>query len=79
MVLGRRFCPFILAIAFITGTTIPGKRSCLVSLVQVVLDMLYFFNISTYYFEKAMMAMIVLILMIVIIDRFCLFLRQRII
>lgn len=38
-----------------------------------------FFNISTYYFEKAMMAMIVLILMIVIIDRFCLFLRQRII
>ncbi|MEK9673454.1 MAG: phosphonate ABC transporter, permease protein PhnE [Rhodospirillaceae bacterium] len=38
-----------------------------------------FFNLSTYYFEKAMMAMIVLILMIVIIDRFCLFLRQRII
>ncbi len=38
-----------------------------------------FFNISTYYFEKAMMAMIVLILMIVAIDRFCLFLRQKII
>jgi phosphonate transport system permease protein len=38
-----------------------------------------FFNISTYYFEKAMMAMIVLVLMIVIIDRFCLFLRQKII
>jgi len=38
-----------------------------------------FFNISTYYFEKAMMAMIVLILMIVAIDRFCLFLRRKII
>lgn len=38
-----------------------------------------FFNISTYYFEKAMMAMIVLVLMIVIIDRFCLYLRQKII
>lgn len=38
-----------------------------------------FFNISTYYFEKAMMAMIVLVLMIVIIDRFCLFLRQKIV
>lgn len=38
-----------------------------------------FFNLSTYYFEKAMMAMIVLILMIVVIDRLCLMLRQRII
>jgi phosphonate transport system permease protein len=38
-----------------------------------------FFNISTYYFEKAMMAMIVLVLLIVIIDRFCLYLRQKII
>jgi phosphonate transport system permease protein len=38
-----------------------------------------FFNLSTYYFEKAMMAMIVLIFLIVAIDRFCLFLRQKII
>lgn len=38
-----------------------------------------FFNLSTYYFEKAMMAMIVLILMIVAIDRFCLYLRRKII
>lgn len=38
-----------------------------------------FFNISTYYFERAMMAMIVLIVLIVAIDRFCLFLRRRII
>lgn len=37
-----------------------------------------FFNLSTYYFEKAMMAMIVLIVMIVVIDRICLFLRSRI-
>ncbi len=36
-----------------------------------------FFNLSTYYFEKAMMAMIVLIVMIVAIDRFCLFLRSK--
>jgi len=38
-----------------------------------------FFNISTYYFEKATMAMIVLIAMIVAIDRICLALRRRII
>lgn len=38
-----------------------------------------FFNLSTYYFEKAMMAMIVLILLIVAIDRFCLYLRRKII
>lgn len=38
-----------------------------------------FFNISTYYFEKAMMAMIVLIAMIVVIDRICLYLRKKII
>jgi len=38
-----------------------------------------FFNISTYYFEKAMMAMIVLVVMIVIIDRLCLYLRSKII
>ncbi|MEK9725601.1 MAG: phosphonate ABC transporter, permease protein PhnE [Rhodospirillaceae bacterium] len=38
-----------------------------------------FFNLSTYYFEKAMMAMIVLIFLIVAIDRFCLYLRQKII
>jgi phosphonate transport system permease protein len=38
-----------------------------------------FFNISTYYFEKAMMAMIVLIAMILIIDRICLYLRKKII
>lgn len=38
-----------------------------------------FFSLSTYYFEQAMMAMIVLILLIVSIDRFCLFLRQKII
>lgn len=38
-----------------------------------------FFNLSTYYFEKAMMAMLVLIVMIVVIDRFCLFLRQKVI
>ena len=38
-----------------------------------------FFNISTYYFEKATMAMIVLIAMIVIIDRICLFLRSKVI
>lgn len=38
-----------------------------------------FFNISTYYFEKAMMAMIVLIVMIVVIDRICLYLRKKII
>lgn len=38
-----------------------------------------FFNISTYYFEKAMMAMIVLIVMIVIIDRICLYLRKKVI
>jgi len=38
-----------------------------------------FFNISSYYFEKAMMAMLILIVMIVIIDRFCLFLRQKVI
>lgn len=37
-----------------------------------------FFNLSTYYFEKAMMAMIVLIALIVIIDRICLYLRRRI-
>jgi phosphonate transport system permease protein len=37
-----------------------------------------FFNLSTYYFEKAMMAMIVLIVMIVVIDRICLHLRKRI-
>lgn len=37
-----------------------------------------FFNISTYYFEKATMAMIVLIAMIVVIDRICLWLRSRI-
>jgi phosphonate transport system permease protein len=38
-----------------------------------------FFNLSSYYFEKAMMAMIVLVAMIVAIDRFCLYLRRRII
>lgn len=38
-----------------------------------------FFNLSTYYFEKAMMAMIVLIVMIVLLDRFCLFLRKKVI
>jgi phosphonate transport system permease protein len=38
-----------------------------------------FFNISTYYFEKAMMAIIVLIVMIVIIDRICLYLRNKVI
>ena len=37
-----------------------------------------FFNISTYYFEKATMAMIVLIAMIVIIDRVCLYLRKKV-
>lgn len=37
-----------------------------------------FFNLSTYYFEKAMMAMIVLIVMIVILDRFCLYLRKKV-
>ena len=37
-----------------------------------------FFNLSTYYFEKAMMAMIVLIALIVVIDRICLYLRKRI-
>lgn len=37
-----------------------------------------FFNISTYYFEKATMAMIVLIVMIVVIDRICLWLRSKI-
>ncbi len=37
-----------------------------------------FFNLSTYYFEKAMMAMVVLIALIVVIDRFCLFLRRKI-
>ena len=38
-----------------------------------------FFNLSTYYFEKAMMAMIVLISMIVLLDRFCLYLRKKVI
>ena len=38
-----------------------------------------FFNISTYYFEKATMAMIILIAMIVIIDRICLYLRSKVI
>jgi phosphonate transport system permease protein len=38
-----------------------------------------FFNISSYFFEKAMMAMIVLIAMIVIIDRICLYLRKKVI
>lgn len=38
-----------------------------------------FFNLSTYYFEKAMMAMIVLITMIVLLDRFCLYLRKKVI
>lgn len=38
-----------------------------------------FFNISSYFFEKAMMAMIVLIAMIVVIDRICLYLRKKII
>ncbi|MEO5695054.1 MAG: phosphonate ABC transporter, permease protein PhnE [Usitatibacter sp.] len=38
-----------------------------------------FFNISTYYFEKATMAMIVLIVMIIVIDRICLWMRSRII
>jgi phosphonate transport system permease protein len=38
-----------------------------------------FFNLSTYYFEKAMMAMIVLIAMIVLLDRFCLYLRKKVI
>lgn len=38
-----------------------------------------FFNISTYYFEKATMAMIVLIVMIVLIDRICLYLRSKVI
>lgn len=37
-----------------------------------------FFNISTYYFEKAMMAMLVLVAMIVVIDRICLWLRRKI-
>lgn len=38
-----------------------------------------FFNLSTYYFEKAMMAMIVLIVMIVLLDRFCLYLRKKVV
>lgn len=38
-----------------------------------------FFNLSTYYFEKAMMAMIVLVVLIIIIDRFSFYLRRRII
>lgn len=38
-----------------------------------------FFDISAYYFEKATMAMIILIAMIVIIDRICLDLRKRVI
>lgn len=38
-----------------------------------------FFNLSTYYFEKAMMAMIVLVAMIVLLDRFCLYLRKKVI
>lgn len=37
-----------------------------------------FFNLSTYYFEKAMMAMIVLIVMIVMLDRLCLYLRKKV-
>jgi len=38
-----------------------------------------FFNLSTYYFEKAMMAMIVLIVMIVLLDRLCLYLRKKVV
>lgn len=38
-----------------------------------------FFNLSTYYFEKAMMAMIVLVVMIVLLDRLCLFLRKKVV
>jgi phosphonate transport system permease protein len=38
-----------------------------------------FFNLSSYFFDKAMMSMIVLVVMIIAIDRFCLFLRRKII
>lgn len=38
-----------------------------------------FFNLSTYYFEKAMMAMIVLVVMIVLLDRLCLYLRKKVV
>jgi len=38
-----------------------------------------FFDISAYHFEKATMAMIILIAMIVIIDRICLYLRKKVI
>lgn len=37
-----------------------------------------FFNLSAYYYEKAMMAMIILIGMIVVIDRICLYLRKKV-
>jgi ABC-type phosphate/phosphonate transport system permease subunit len=37
------------------------------------------FAISTYEFEKATTAIIILILLITAIDRFCLFLRKKII
>jgi phosphonate transport system permease protein len=38
-----------------------------------------FFNISSYHFDKAMMAMIVLVVMIIAIDRICLYLRRKLI
>lgn len=37
-----------------------------------------FFNLSTYYFEKATMAMLVLVALIVLIDRTCLYLRSKV-
>jgi phosphonate transport system permease protein len=37
-----------------------------------------FFNLSTYYFEKATMAMLVLVVLIIAIDRVCLYLRQKV-
>lgn len=36
------------------------------------------FNLNSYYFEKAVMALLVLIVMIAAIDRFCLWMRARI-